>query len=147
MKVRTESGTQELRAVWFENGHLRLIDQRRLPQTLSIVETADWRRATEMIRDMTVRGAPAIGITAAYAMALALRAGEDPATAAAHVKSARPTAYDLFYAVDRIVAACAAGTGIKLTASSSASSRVQSFCTLFMESTSGFFFAFAGNRR
>ena len=79
MKVRFAEGTRDMRAVWFEDGMLKLIDQRRLPQALETVETADWRRATEMIRDMTVRGAPAIGITAAYAMALALRAGEDAA--------------------------------------------------------------------
>ena len=76
MKVKVADGVQDMRAVWFENGSLKLIDQRKLPLALEIVETADWRRATEMIRDMTVRGAPAIGITAAYAMALALRAGE-----------------------------------------------------------------------
>ena len=99
MKVKVADGVQDMRAVWFENGRLKLIDQRKLPLALEIVETADWRRATEMIRDMTVRGAPAIGITAAYAMALALRAGEDPQKAALHIKAARPTAYDLFYAV------------------------------------------------
>ena len=109
MKVLAADGARDVRAVWFENGCLKLIDQRKLPLALEIVETKDWRRATEMIRDMTVRGAPAIGITAAYAMAMALCAGEDPATAAMHVKSARPTAYDLFYAVDRIAAAFAAG--------------------------------------
>ena len=112
MKVIAENGARDMRAVWFEDGRLKLIDQRKLPLSLEIVETADWRRATEMIRDMTVRGAPAIGITAAYAMAMALRAGEDPGAAATHVKAARPTAYDLFYAVDRIAAAFAAGDDV-----------------------------------
>ena len=112
MKVKVASGVQDMRAVWFEDGRLKLVDQRKLPLALEIVETADWRRAVEMIRDMTVRGAPAIGITAAYAMALALRAGEDPEAAARHVKAARPTAYDLFYAVDRIVDACASGEDV-----------------------------------
>ncbi|MBR1587774.1 MAG: S-methyl-5-thioribose-1-phosphate isomerase [Kiritimatiellae bacterium] len=112
MKVMAAGGARDMRAVWFEGGRLKLIDQRKLPLSLEIVETADWRRATEMIRDMTVRGAPAIGITAAYAMALALRSGEDPASAARHVKSARPTAYDLFYAVDRIAEAFAAGDDV-----------------------------------
>jgi len=112
VKVLAADGVRDMRAVWFEDGRLKLIDQRRLPLALEIVETADWRRATEMIRNMTVRGAPAIGITAAYAMALALRAGEDPVAAATHVKAARPTAYDLFYAVDRIAAAFAAGDDV-----------------------------------
>jgi len=112
MKVKVADGVQDMRAVWFENGSLKLIDQRKLPLALDIVETADWRRATEMIRDMTVRGAPAIGITAAYAMALALRAGEDPPKAVLHIKAARPTAYDLFYAVDRIADACASGEDV-----------------------------------
>jgi len=112
MKVKVADGVQDMRAVWFENERLKLIDQRKLPLELEIVETADWRRATEMIRDMTVRGAPAIGITAAYAMALALRAGEDPPKAVLHIKAARPTAYDLFYAVDRIADACASGEDV-----------------------------------
>ena len=70
MKVIAADGVRDMRAVWFEDGRLKLIDQRRLPLALEIVETADWRQATEIIRDMTVRGAPAIGITAAYAMIL-----------------------------------------------------------------------------
>jgi len=109
MKVKMAGETHEMRAVWFADGRLKLIDQRRLPAALEITETDDWRRATEMIREMAVRGAPAIGITAAYAMAMALRAGEEPTVAAKYVKSARPTAYDLFYAVDRIANAFACG--------------------------------------
>ena len=112
MKVKLANGLQDMRAVWFADGRLKLIDQRRLPLSLEIVETTDWRRATEMISDMTVRGAPAIGITAAYAMAMALHAGEDPALAAKHIKAARPTAYDLFYAVDQIANAFAAGKDV-----------------------------------
>ena len=112
MKVKMADDVQDMRAVWFENGRLKLIDQRKLPLELEIVETADWRRVTEMIRNMTVRGAPAIGITAAYAMALAVCADEDPQKAALYIKAARPTAYDLFYAVDRIVDACAAGEDV-----------------------------------
>ena len=109
MKVKMAGETHEMRAVWFADGRLKLIDQRRLPAALEITETDDWRHATEMIREMAVRGAPAIGITAAYAMAMALRAGEDLTVAAKYVKSARPTAYDLFYAVDRIANAFACG--------------------------------------
>ena len=112
MKVNVAGGIKDIRAVWFEDGRLKLIDQRQLPLTLEIVETTDWRCATEMIGDMTIRGAPAIGITAAYAMAMALRMGEDAAMAAKHVKAARPTAYDLFYAVDRIVEAFADGKDV-----------------------------------
>ena len=112
MKVNVADGVKDIRAVWFEDGRLKLIDQRQLPLELEIIETKDWRRATEMISDMTVRGAPAIGITAAYAMAMALCMGEDPAMAAKYVKAARPTAYDLFYAVDRIAEAFAVGKDV-----------------------------------
>ncbi|MBR4653564.1 MAG: S-methyl-5-thioribose-1-phosphate isomerase [Kiritimatiellae bacterium] len=109
MKVEMHGAVRDIRAAWFEDGELKLIDQRRLPHSLEIVSTTDWRLATTLIRDMAVRGAPAIGIVAAYAMALAARSGADIAEAAAFVKGARPTAYDLFYAVDSMVAAISAG--------------------------------------
>ena len=56
-----------------------------------------------------VRGAPAIGVAAAFGMALAEIAGEDLEKVADEIKAARPTAVNLFWAVDRILAAKSAG--------------------------------------
>lgn len=101
MKARTKDGkTEDIRAVWFENGEVRMIDQRKLPLELVVVGFGDHREVAEAIRNMTTRGAPCIGASAAYAMCLAGLNGEDLDEAAAHIKAARPTAYDLFYATD-----------------------------------------------
>ena len=69
----------------------------------------DYRDVAEAIRNMTTRGAPSIGATAAYAMCLAALKGEDLETAARDIKAARPTANDLFYAVDRMAESLAEG--------------------------------------
>ncbi|MDQ6781050.1 MAG: S-methyl-5-thioribose-1-phosphate isomerase, partial [Candidatus Eremiobacteraeota bacterium] len=58
----------------YEPGTLRLLDQRALPNTTRYVDLREWREVTEAIRTMVVRGAPAIGITAAYGVALAAHA-------------------------------------------------------------------------
>lgn len=100
MKARTKDGTKDIRAVWFENGKVRMIDQRRLPLELTIADFGDYLDVAEAIRNMTTRGAPCIGASAAYAMCLAALAGKDLDKASADIKAARPTAYDLFYATD-----------------------------------------------
>ena len=101
MKARTDDGrTADIRAVWFENGKVRMIDQRQLPLKLAFADFSDYRGVAEAIRNMTTRGAPCIGASAAYAMCLAKLQGADMEKAAADIKAARPTAYDLFYAVD-----------------------------------------------
>ncbi|MGM0510666.1 MAG: S-methyl-5-thioribose-1-phosphate isomerase, partial [Thermoplasmatota archaeon] len=64
----------------------------------------DYNDVKKSIREMMVRGAPAIGVTAAYGMAQAAVQGKDLEEAARVIKSARPTAYDLFYAVDHMMA-------------------------------------------
>ena len=89
-----------MRAVWFGDGKVRMIDQRRLPHELVFVEFSDYREVAESIRNMTTRGAPSIGAAAAYGMCLAALSKADIKKAAEDIKAARPTAYDLFYAVD-----------------------------------------------
>jgi len=59
--------------VWTEQDRLRLIDQRRIPWELTFVEYADYREVARAIFDMVVRGAPAIGVSAAFGMVLAAR--------------------------------------------------------------------------
>ena len=100
MKVRTENGEKDIRAVWFENGKVVMIDQRRLPHELIFVSFDRYEDVAESIRNMTTRGAPSIGATAAYGMCLAALSGCDLVKAAKDIKAARPTANDLFYAVD-----------------------------------------------
>ena len=109
MRVRTENGEKDVRAVWFADGRVVMIDQRKLPHELTFVSFDDYRDVAEAIRNMTTRGAPSIGATAAYAMCLAALKEEDLALAAKDIKAARPTANDLFYAVDRMAEALAAG--------------------------------------
>ena len=71
-----------------------------MPDKVTIVSFKDYRDVAEAIRNMTTRGAPSIGATAAYGMCLAAINGDDIEQAAKDIKAARPTANDLFYAVD-----------------------------------------------
>lgn len=103
MKAIVDGVRKDIRAVWFENGRVVMIDQRQLPARLELVEFSDYRAVAEAIRNMTTRGAPSIGASAAYAMCLAALKGCDIGRAADDIKSARPTAYDLFHAVNWMV--------------------------------------------
>ena len=100
MKANINGRTEDIRAVWFEDGKVTIIDQRELPDKVTIVSFKDYRDVAEAIRNMTTRGAPSIGATAAYGMCLAAINGDDIEQAAKDIKAARPTANDLFYAVD-----------------------------------------------
>lgn len=89
---------------------LHLLDQRLLPHQELWIECVDAAATAEAIRSMVVRGAPAIGITAAYGLALeAIRHEGDPAIAdrlheaAAHLRASRPTAVNLGWALDRML--------------------------------------------
>ncbi|HUP47588.1 MAG TPA: S-methyl-5-thioribose-1-phosphate isomerase [Thermoanaerobaculia bacterium] len=82
---------------------LQLLDQRRLPAEESWVECGTAADVAAAIRAMVVRGAPAIGVAAAFGMALAAMRGDDLAAAAAVLKEARPTAVNLAWAVDRML--------------------------------------------
>ena len=104
MRVRTENGVKDLRAVWFDNGKVMMIDQRELPHKVVTVGFNDFRCVAEAIRNMTTRGAPSIGAAAAYGMCLASLSGKDLDKASAYIKAARPTANDLFFAVDHMYA-------------------------------------------
>ncbi len=100
------------RPIQWVNDRLRLLDQRLLPGEVVYVDYDDYRAVADAIRTMVVRGAPAIGITAAYGMALAARqsrAGDgegvlvDLQVAAEVLGRSRPTAVNLSWAVDRIL--------------------------------------------
>jgi len=89
------------KTLWFEDNRLKLIDQTQLPQKLEIAECDTVQQAATAIKTMQVRGAPAIGCAAAFGMALAKINGDDLQEAAALLKSTRPTAVNLQWAVDR----------------------------------------------
>ena len=109
MKAVVDGVRKDIKAVWFENGKVMMIDQRELPSKLVIVGFDDHSDIAEAIRNMTTRGAPSIGATAAYGMCMAALNGKDVTKAAEEIKSARPTAFDLFHAVDWMVERLGAG--------------------------------------
>jgi methylthioribose-1-phosphate isomerase len=85
----------------FEDGALLVLDQRALPAEERWIRCESPAEVAECIRTLAVRGAPAIGIAAAYGMALA---GDGLAPAAEVLRSARPTAVNLGWAVDQVLA-------------------------------------------
>jgi methylthioribose-1-phosphate isomerase len=84
------------------DGRLTLLDQRVLPRAVAHVVCETAADAADAIRDMVVRGAPAIGITAAYGLALDAARGADLDDAARILVAARPTAVNLAWAVERM---------------------------------------------
>ncbi len=91
-----------IRPMAWDNGTLRLLDQRELPAREVWLELHNSIQVAAAIRDMAVRGAPAIGVAAAYGMALAAQGGEDRQEANQRLAESRPTAVNLFWALDRI---------------------------------------------
>lgn len=85
-----------------ETGALRLLDQKVLPGETRYLDFATPEDIAGAIHDMTVRGAPAIGVAAAFGMVSAAQRGDDLATADATLRTARPTAVNLFWALDRM---------------------------------------------
>jgi methylthioribose-1-phosphate isomerase len=85
-----------------EEGVFWLLDQRRLPQEEVWVPVRTAREMAQAIRDMVVRGAPAIGVSAAFGVVLAHMAGEDLEEADRLLRQSRPTAVNLFHALDRM---------------------------------------------
>ena len=97
-------------ALRYADGRLEVLDQTALPDEERWVELASADAAADAIRRLVVRGAPLIGIVAAYALAIEL--ARDPGAleaAADRLRSARPTAVNLAWAVDRVHAAARAG--------------------------------------
>jgi methylthioribose-1-phosphate isomerase len=84
---------------------LELLDQRLLPGQVVYVTCRDAHETAAAIRDMIVRGAPAIGVSAAFGIALAAMRGDDVPEAGAELRAARPTAVNLMWAVDRMLRA------------------------------------------
>jgi methylthioribose-1-phosphate isomerase len=107
-----EDGPVFLRTVAWEDGSLVLIDQTKLPNMLTYVRLDDYKQVASAIKNLVVRGAPAIGVTAAFGLALAAihsnsRILEELIselnTAQAILRSTRPTAVNLFWALERVM--------------------------------------------
>ncbi|MEN2974989.1 MAG: S-methyl-5-thioribose-1-phosphate isomerase [Candidatus Caldarchaeales archaeon] len=103
---------REFRTIWWDKGTVTIIDQRLLPNKVKYLKIRDYREVAKAIKSMAIRGAPAIGVAAAMGLALSVvntktnnkeallrrleKAGEV-------IRSTRPTAVNLFWAVDRII--------------------------------------------
>jgi methylthioribose-1-phosphate isomerase len=105
------SGFRTLQWIGGVDGHLRLIDQTRLPEELAEIDCFDVETVWEAIRSLRVRGAPAIGMAAAYGVSLGLQHAKAASADAffarfeevkRYLASSRPTAVNLFWALDRL---------------------------------------------
>ena len=97
---------KEYRTIWFENNVVKIIDQTKLPHQFIIKDLKTVKDAIYAIKVMEVRGAPLIGGTAAYGIALAVQENNDPEfirKSAEELIQSRPTAINLKWAVDRMI--------------------------------------------
>lgn len=101
-----------MRTIELRNGTVRMIDQRRLPRELVVQEIRDYHTVAQAIREMWIRGAPAIGAAAAFGLALTAEESkastrdqllDELSSAAQELRATRPTAYNLGWAVDRVM--------------------------------------------
>ena len=103
------SDHDSIRAVQWQHDRLRLLDQRQLPLAEAWVDCRDAVEVAQAIRDLVVRGAPAIGIAAAWGVVLAAKHGDDLDAALANLRAARPTAVNLMAALARMQTRIARG--------------------------------------
>ncbi|MBI5710939.1 MAG: S-methyl-5-thioribose-1-phosphate isomerase [Candidatus Eisenbacteria bacterium] len=101
MKVRG----QDMRVVWWSDDGIHYIDQRALPMRVEIGVARDVEEVARAIEVMAVRGAPLIGVFAAYGFALAARRGAALDAAYARLSGTRPTALNLWSGLDAVRAA------------------------------------------
>lgn len=97
--------------VSWHNGMVRLLDQSRLPETVQFLDCRDYREVADAIRELKVRGAPAIGVTAALGVAQGAQAveaqdyesfAEKVMVICGDLAATRPTAVNLFWAIERM---------------------------------------------
>lgn len=99
--------TSAVQPIQWADNHLRLLDQRVLPHREEYIDCRDAAEVAKAIHDMVVRGAPAIGIAAAYGLVLGSAHGYDEAERV--LQASRPTAINLGWALKRMRLAHAAG--------------------------------------
>ena len=97
--------------VEWKDGAVRLLDQSRLPESIEFLDCRDYLTVADAIRSLKVRGAPAIGVTAAMGVALGAQAitatgyeafAKDMHSICDHLAETRPTAVNLFWAIERM---------------------------------------------
>ena len=121
-QVRAPFLVRNMRTIFwdFEKNDVKMIDQRLLPEIFTTVAFTSFIGVAGAITDMVIRGAPAIGAAAGFGLALAARESgatncndlmRDLHNAGKIIKSARPTAVNLGWAVDKIIVKAAAFTG------------------------------------
>jgi methylthioribose-1-phosphate isomerase len=105
------------RTIWTTaDNYVEVIDQRKLPHEWVVEKLISYQDAERAIKDMVVRGAPLIGATAAYGIYLAAREGANMEEAFAALRASRPTAVNLFWALDRMKNALAQSANLVKTA-------------------------------
>jgi methylthioribose-1-phosphate isomerase len=101
-----------MRTIEWDNGIVKMIDQRWLPQEYVVVEFSDYQEVARAIKEMHIRGAPAIGAAAAFGLVLGARQSQatnreqllaDLEKAATVLRETRPTATNLFWAIERML--------------------------------------------
>lgn len=129
MRVNFNGKTQELWTLWREGVEVKMIDQRLLPHRFKVLTLHNHMETAEAIRDMAVRGAGAIGVAGGYGVAQAaleaqgknLKAFKVYVSEAADIlRKTRPTAVNLFHAIDRCV---------KVSSKGSVTERVATVCS------------------
>lgn len=119
MRVNINGETKELWTLWREGVDVKMIDQRLLPHKFEILTLHSYSETAEAIRDMAVRGAGAIGVAAGYGIAQATLEAKGMkledfqafvSEATNTLRKTRPTAVNLFHAIDRCIKAASMGT-------------------------------------
>jgi methylthioribose-1-phosphate isomerase len=88
--------------IWWNGDRVTMIDQRRLPAEEQYVDCCTYEEVADAIRSMVIRGAPAIGVAAAYGLVLGVTEAGDFDRVAAVLAATRPTAVNLFWAIERM---------------------------------------------
>jgi methylthioribose-1-phosphate isomerase len=111
-----------IRTVTWQSGRVRMIDQTALPTRLTYVSYGTPEQVAQAIRTMVVRGAPAIGVAAAMGLALAAARSKgtrlpdvmrEMESSAALLRGTRPTAVNLFWAIDRVMGKVASARSVR----------------------------------
>ncbi len=114
---------KKLRAIEWIDGQVRLIDQSKLPLKTVYIETGDFKDVARAIKELKIRGAPAIGLAAAYGLAMVASNSkaekvhdlvEELDAASVILAQTRPTAVNLFWALDRIMNKASANKNISV---------------------------------
>jgi len=110
LRVKIDGKMKDFRTIWMENSVVKMIDQTKLPYKFEIFTSKDHHETARAIKNMVVRGAPAIGAAGAYgtvqATIEATKTSSFDKTLKKYVnelKNTRPTAVDLFHAIDRVL--------------------------------------------